>query len=170
MAVAFAVALTSVASAQTPYPQVTTQPALYPPFHAVVSDYVVRCVPETPVAVTVTAPAGTEVNVDGQGPRHGTFTTSVSLNSGQSFTIAVTPGQTHHVRCVPPDMPRWTFQRSGQTQAEWYTASPILRTNFQPIPAGVSSYELLFDRNGVPVWWRKPPWRRATSWCSRTAT
>ena len=148
--------LTPVASAQTPYAQVTTQPGLYPEFHAVVSDYVVRCAAGTPLNITVTAPAGTEVDVDGQGPRTGSFTTSVSLQPGQGFTIAVAPGQTHYVRCIPADMPRWTFQRSGQPQAEWYTASPFLRTDFQPLPVGVSSYEFLFDRNGVPVWWAKP--------------
>ena len=148
--------LTPVASAQTPYAQITTQPGLYPQFHAVVSDYVVRCAAGTPLNITVTAPAGTEVDIDGQGPRTGTFTTSVSLQPGQGFTIAVAPGQTHYVRCIPADMPRWTFQRSGQPQAEWYTASPFLRTNFQPLPSGVSSYEFLFDRNGVPVWWAKP--------------
>ena len=155
-----ALTLTPVAGAQTPYPQVTTQPSLYPAFSATVPDYVVRCATGVSIDVNVTAPAGSEVDVDGQGPRGGTFTTSVILRQGQGFTIAVNSGgtgQTHYVRCLPSDLPRWTYQRSGQPQAQWYTAAPIAKTNFGPFPAGVSPYSLIFDENGVPVWWNKPP-------------
>ncbi len=158
-AVILALGLTSAAAAQAPYPQITTQPSLYPAFDAAVPDYVVRCNDATPVNFTVTAPAGTEVNVDNEGPRTGTFTTDVRLKSGQGFPIAVTSGgtgQTHHVRCLPSDLPRSTFQRSGQPQAEWYAIAPANKTNFQPFPPNVSpNYLVLFDGNGVPVWWKK---------------
>ena len=157
---ALALAVTSIAAAQAAYPQVTAQPALYPAFDPAVPDYVVRCNDANPVSVTVTAPAGTEVNIDGQGPRGGTFTTGVRLRPGQGFAISVAAGgsvQTHYVRCLPSDLPRWTFQHSGQPQAEWYTAAPFFTTDLQPLPPGVSAYDLIFDRNGVPVWWLKPP-------------
>ena len=118
-----------------------------------------RCNESTAVSVTVTAPAGTQVNVDNEGPRSGTFTTGVRFRPGQDFPIAVTSGgtgQTHHVRCLPSDFPRSTFQRSGQPQAEWYAVAPANKTNFGAFPPGLSDkYLVLFDGNGVPVWWTK---------------
>jgi hypothetical protein len=132
----------SVASAQAL--AISTQPSLYPGFDPAVSDYVVRCTAGTPVQVDVSAPPGTEVDVDGQGFRDGDFTTTVSLGEGQGFRIASDPGSTYYVRCLPADFPVWTFQRSGQPQAEWYMVSPFSNT-----------YGAAFDGNGVPVWWFK---------------
>jgi hypothetical protein len=151
------IALASAANAEGL--QVSTQPALYPAFDPAVTDYVTRCTAGTPVSVTVSAPAGTEVDVDGQGSRSGDFSTAVELGEGWAFRIDVaseTSTSSHHVRCLPSDFPAWTFQRSDRPQAEWYAVAPFLRTDFQPAPAGVSlSYAALFDPNGVPVWWMK---------------
>ena len=140
--------------------EISAQPALFPAFDTAVTDYVTRCTPGTPVAVTVAAPAGASVDVDGQGPRGGSFTTSVGLTAaGQGFAITATSGpgnSTYHVRCIPSDFPAWTFQRSGQPQAEWYALGATVRTDFQPVPPSISqNYVALFDRNGVPVWWLK---------------
>jgi hypothetical protein len=147
-----ALPLVSVASAQDP--SVSAQPSLYPAFDPGVTDYVVRCTAGTPVQVDVSAPAGTEVDVDGQGFRSGDFTASVSLVAGQSFRIVSNPGSTYFVRCLPSNFPGWTWQRSGQPQAQWYTVAPFIRTNFQPPPPEVSrNYVAIFDTNGVPVWW-----------------
>ncbi len=157
IAVTCALPLPSTSAAQAPYPQITASPSLYPAFDPAVPDYVVRCSAGTDVGLTVTAPAGSEVNVDGQGSRSGTFTTSVRLSPGQGFAIAVTGanGQSHRVRCLPDTFPRTTFQRSGQPQAQWYTIAPVGRTDFQPPPAGVGlGYVSLFDGSGVPVWWK----------------
>ena len=113
----------------------------------------------SPVTVDVSSPSGTLVDVDGQGPRGGTFTAKVLLQAGQSFGITATSGATsasYNVRCLPSDVPRWTFRRFGQSQSEWFTAAPLAKTNFGPPPPGVSvNYMFIFDGNGVPVWWRK---------------
>ena len=139
--------------------QVSTQPSpLYPSFDPSISDYVTRCTLGTPTQVSVSPPAGAEVDVDGHGYRTGDFTTDVNLQEGQGFTITVRSGSTakYYVRCLPADFPAWTFQRSGQPQAQWYAVAPFAKTNFGPLPPGVSNlYGALFDQNGVPVWWYK---------------
>ena len=159
LATVVALTLAGPAGAQAPAPVISAQPALFPAFDAAVPDYVVRCTSGPRVTVNVSAPSGTRVNVDGQGPREGSFTTSVLLGAGQAFRITVTSGATsafHFVRCLPSDLPRWTFSRFGQPQSEWFTAAPLAKTNFDPPPPGVSAnYTFIFDRNGVPVWWKK---------------
>ncbi len=134
----------SVAAAQGV--QLSTQPALSPAFDPAVTDYVTRCTTNVPVNVTVSAPPGTTVDVDGQGPRNGNFTTSVGLNPGQSFVIVINQGTSsnvYYVRCLPSDFPTWTFQRSGTTQAEWYLVASWVAPN----------YVAVVDTNGTPVWW-----------------
>jgi len=129
---------------------VSTTPALYPAFNTGISDYVVRCTPTTPVKVTVTAPSGTTVLVDGQ-PWSGTAI-SVSLNYEQSFTIqATTSGNTqdYYVRCLPSGFPTWTSQRSGSPQAAYYVVAPSL--GFR-----ASRWVIIYDTNGVPMWWMAP--------------
>jgi hypothetical protein len=155
-----AVPFVSTAGAQVL--DLTAQPSLYPAFDPSVTDYVVRCA-GSPVDLTVSAPAGTEVDVDGQGPRGGNFTARVSLSEGQGFRITAASGSStsdYRVRCIPSDFPGWTFQRSGQPQAEWYTIAPSITLTPQTLPASVSRrYVAIFDTNGVPVWWAKvqPP-------------
>jgi hypothetical protein len=109
--------------------------------------------------VTVSAPAATTVDVDGQGPRSGDFSTAVTLNAGQGFQVLASSGSTastYYIRCLPSDFPAWTFTRSGTPQAEWYMVAPFARTDFSPPPPGVSpNYGAIFDAHGVPVWWFK---------------
>ena len=45
--------------------QITTSPALQPAFDPTVPDYVSVCTAATPIVVSVVAPAGTTVSVDG---------------------------------------------------------------------------------------------------------
>ena len=159
LAMVVAMGLIGPIGAHAQVPAITTQPVLYPAFDPGVPDYVVRCASGTPVTVTVSSPAGTAVDVDGQGARGGSFNTKVLLAPGQAFGITVTSGSTsgsYSVRCLPSDLPAWTFHRFGQSQSEWFTATPTAKTNFQPPPPGVSpNYAFIFDRNGVPVWWKK---------------
>ena len=127
--------------------QISAQPTLYPAFDLGIRDYVVRCASGTPVTVTVSAPAGTDVDVDGHGAAAGDFSTQVGLNPGQGFSIRVTSasGTTmHFARCLPADFPSWTWSRVGAPQAQWYLAAPVN-----------GPYGIVFDRNGVPVWWLK---------------
>jgi hypothetical protein len=69
---------------------VTTVPPLFPAFQTDVTDYVIRCEPQTPVEVHVTTPNGTLVSVDGRYPRSGLFGELVTQRAGERFTIAVT--------------------------------------------------------------------------------
>jgi hypothetical protein len=150
--------LTSAAGAQVTGFTVSTQPGLYPAFDPSITDYVVRCATGTPVDVSVSAQPGTVVGVDGQGSASGDFTTRVSLTSGQAFRIEASDAAesaTYYVRCLPSDFPNWTFQRSGQPQAEWYAVAPLARTDFQPVSGVSTRYGALFDTHGVPVWWLK---------------
>ena len=110
----------NTASASVNTVQFSTTPALYPAFDPAISDYVVRCTGSTPVQISVSnsdpSDTITMVSVDGQAPRVGTFSTQVSLNYSQGFTITVTQGVTsvdYHLRCLPSDFPIWTAQRSG---------------------------------------------------------
>ena len=154
LVVAVQFCLVSTAGAQTV--TVTAQPSLYPGFDQAVSDYVTRCT-GTPVNVDVTAGAGTQVDVDRQGPRTGTFSTSVAVTRGRAFEIVATEGvntATYHVRCLPTNFPAWTFQRSALPAVEWFTAAPL----GNPLVAtGAVGYMAIFDRNGVPVWWMQSP-------------
>lgn len=128
---------------------ITTNPALFPGFSTAVPDYVSRCNGSTPVEVSVSAPSGTTVTVEGTAPGTGTFTRSVTRQVGQDFTITVQSGSgttTHHVRCLPGDFPGFTAQRTGRTQSEFYVTAPSGGI-------GGASYPIVFDTNGVPVWW-----------------
>ena len=149
--VAAAVLIVGFATACEPSdPSVTTDPALYPVYQASVVDYVNRCDPQQPTDVSVTAPSGTTVSVDGQPARSGTFTAEVVQAVGDRFTIRVTTGsgtRTHHVRCLPPDFPQWEADRTGTPQAQFYATSLI--EGFTP------AYQTVFDTNGVPVWWTR---------------
>jgi Arylsulfotransferase (ASST) len=135
-------------------PVISANPALFPGFQSDVLDYVNRCNPNTDTDVQVDAPAGTTVSVNGSPPANGQFSVPVPQNVGGQFTIEVTVGgntTTHHVRCLPTDFPNWTVQKNGPTQAEYYATALV--QGFGP-----PNYSVVFDDNGVPVWWldRKP--------------
>jgi hypothetical protein len=132
--------------------QLVDTDGLYPSFQHQVTDYVNRCNPDAPTEVTVGAPDGTTVSVAGQAPRGGTYTTTIEQEPNERFTLVVSRGTTvtrHHVRCLPPGFPSWSAHRSGTPQAAYY-ATVIGAGGFEPhVP-------VLFDTNGVPVWWTNP--------------
>src|SRR6476661_8888135 len=72
-------------------PTISTSPALTPAFDPGITNYVIRCgtstTAATTVTVSVTAPVGTTVSVDGSSPRTGTFSASVSRAWGQGFSF-----------------------------------------------------------------------------------
>jgi hypothetical protein len=142
-------------------PTISTSPALTPAFDPSITNYVIRCGTSTSAATTVTvsvtAPVGTTVSVDGASPRSGTFSSSVSRAWGQGFSFTVAVGQqspvTYHVRCLPTDFPSFGVQHPGATQAEYYleAISPIFQSTY--------TYIAIMDSNGVPVWWYRPALR-----------
>jgi hypothetical protein len=137
---------------------ISTSPGLFPSFSPSISDYVVRCDASTPVTVSVAAPSGTLVSVDGQPAAGGSFADTVTRDVGQSFSFTVQspsvgqrwhpnlpskPPVTYYVRCLPSNFPSWTVQTNGTPQAQWYLT----------VPATGANYPTIFDAQGVPVWW-----------------
>jgi hypothetical protein len=130
---------------------VTTTHDLYPDYDRQITDYTVRC-DEDPTSFAVTAPDGTEVSIDGDPARGGTFTKSVDLSTGQRADFSVTTGSittTHHVRCLPLDFPAWDYDLTGQPTQEWTLTSVV-------VGFSDSRYVIFFNADGVPVWWYKP--------------
>ncbi len=132
---------------------ISTDPPLFPAFQTGVRNYVVRCDPNTPVAVHVTSPTTTYVSVDGGYPRGGIYGVWVAQQPGQRFTVAVTTDLTHdvttryNVRCLPTDFPPWSVQTASVGATPYAMVKPIA---FDP------SRSVIFDRNGVPLWWSEP--------------
>jgi hypothetical protein len=133
--------------------RITTDPPLFPEFQTGVLDYVVRCDPNIPVAVHVTAPTSTFVSVAGHYPRGGIFGESVTQRVGQRFDIQVNTDpssdvhSTYHVRCLPSDFPSWSAQRNGTPEAAFFA------TTLLSAPNTGKNYSAVFDTNGVPIWW-----------------
>jgi hypothetical protein len=145
---------TAKAATGTAAVRVAGSPALFPAFDSHIGDYVARCVPGKRLKLSVAAPVGASVAVDGAAPRKGSFSRSVRAESGQSFRFIVTTRhgkRRYYVRCLPPDFPAWTAEKPGRPQAAWYVVAPCCTE---------SAYVAIFDTNGVPVWWfdtHRPP-------------
>jgi hypothetical protein len=137
--------------------KLSAKPALSPGFAAGVSDYVSRCDPGKPLKLTIDAPSGVTVSVHGSKPRSGSFTASVSLRWGEDARVVVeskSGKRRYHVRCTPPDFPRWSFKRFAKPAAQWYLIAPVAT------PDGASPYShyvTMIDGRGTPVWWKREP-------------
>ena len=135
--------------------------ALTPAYSLSISDYTVRC--ESAVAVTVDAPRGTKVGLDGAAARSGRFTREIALAPGQAFQIRVTGRRRYEaqtVRCLPDDFPLWSVSRSraAKPQAQWYIISPDLRVVAgNSLPGTGEPYAAVVNADGVPVWWMRDP-------------
>lgn len=143
-------------AAAAPGLNITTTPSLYPAFSTGVSDYVTRCQQGSPVTVSVQVPLGMEVAVDGQQGHLSSFTTSVSVSTGQGFDVteiglANLSLSTFYIRCLPTDYPNFTSQELGSPQAAFYVVKPSTLALFGPNPP--VQYITIFDNQGVPVWW-----------------
>jgi hypothetical protein len=106
----------------------TTKPPLIPKFRRSITDYVSRC------------RLGHSLHV-----KVGKRVKTHRLRSGQAVRVR-TGGRTYHVRCLPRDFPKWTAERHGTPQAQWFLVTPTLGPHGSHVVA-------LFDRSGVPVWW-----------------
>ncbi len=137
--------------------EITGDPALFPAFDPVVTDYVTRC-GEGSVTLAVTAPDGTEVAVGDAPAAAGTFVQDAEVTAGGSFTVATTTSgatSTYHVRCLPEDFPDWTYDRPGTPSADLYIATPANVAT--PSGERAAPYVAVFDDHGVPVWWQVSP-------------
>jgi hypothetical protein len=111
---------------------------LVPSFSPSVLDYVVRCTgaPTTEFDTTGTVP----VTIGGR-TFAGRVDVSVPLVAGRAVEISA-GGSTYHVRCLPSDFPAYSASVSGHPEANGYLVT-------------VGYYAIVFDADGVPVWWYK---------------
>ena len=118
---------------------ITTNPPLIPAFNPSVLNYVVRCTssPTTSVATVGTG----QVTVGGTN-YPGPVELNVPLVAGQGLQIS-NGGTSYYLRCLPSDFPTYTASVSGQSQ----------RPNGNFLTIG--HYAVVFDADGVPVWWYK---------------
>ena len=139
--------------AQAAAPRIESKPRLIPAFDPEVRDYVARCDAETPLRLRIRAARGGTAAVAGGPRRRGRFRERVELGEGHRTAIASrSDGRTtrYHVRCLPRDFPEWTSTRRGRTQAGYYLVTPTRgATN--------SRFVVMFDPNGVPIWWYHAP-------------
>jgi hypothetical protein len=131
---------------------VATDPTLTPPFDPAVSDYATRCTGQ-PLEVSGRTAAGTTVAVDGDESASGKFESTVPLEENQAFRFTTTAegeSKTYTVRCLPSGFPEWDFEEFRQPSHELYVVAPNL---ISPL----AQYVVIFDRDGVPVWWDTEP-------------
>lgn len=150
--VVLALAAASPPAALAAGPTIEATPALEPSFASGTSDYVTRCEPAD--SVTVSVSSETEpVSVDGAPAQTGEFSRTVKLSGGQAFTIQVGGvAQTYDVRCLPADFPTYSSQVLGPRQSAFYLTTLTVSATDEP-----TGYAVLFNNEGVPVWWYQPP-------------
>jgi hypothetical protein len=107
------------------------------------------------IQLTLTALPGRAINISG---RSGTsIAVQESLFENQALVINATDPSANEgtriqywVRCLPHDFPRLSAIRPGAPSPGWY-----LTGNLNSV-AGSSTYAMVLDANGTPVWYRKP--------------
>jgi hypothetical protein len=122
-----------------------------PAFDRSIDDYYVRCT-GAPLDVAADVGTGYSVGIDGQDPAGGSVQTTVPLQANQEFEVTISHLDGVHryfVRCLPPDFPTWEFTRYAQPSHEFYVTVPSLG-------GATGQYVVIFDDQGVPVWWYKP--------------
>jgi hypothetical protein len=137
---------------------VTSTPALFPAFNPAVTDYVVQIPSGNTINVTIQVPPDAQATLDGTSYAGGDSGTAIHVNPGQSFSFVLTPANgdpaTYYVRCLPKDFPYWAATKAGAPQTEWYVVSPSFSVSSNTLR---QYYVIVFDNDGVPVWWRHNP-------------
>ncbi len=125
-------------------------PPLVPAFDPAIVDYSVAC-DGTPLTVSAKPAPEAAVAIDGGSLETEDFDAEVPLQENQAFELTVEEAgvaRTYHVRCLPSDFPIWEYERLREPRHAFYMAAPTLSTGSQP-------YAVIFDADGVPVWWHK---------------
>jgi hypothetical protein len=134
--------------AQAALPSFSTSPALHPGFKWQVRDYAIRC-DQSPVAVRVKGASGWRGQVGKSGARSGNFAVQRAMDAGTAFVVSFqrvgNPSKRayFHVRCLPEDFPPYQFRRAAPGGPDFFVA----QLN--------KGYAVIFNRNGVPMWWDK---------------
>ncbi len=148
------------APAIRPLASLTVSPlALRPAFSPSIFDYVVQCTAGTnSLTLEMSAAPGGSVGLIAP------VTTAPS--SSQTTTVPLTPNQAavvkasnaaggiaeYWIRCLPPDFPALTVTphpENGSATPGWY----VLGNNI--LPSGATSYAMILDANGTPVWYKR---------------
>jgi hypothetical protein len=136
------------------YPAQFNTESMYPAFNPDRHNYVTRCVPGK-VKVQVKADEGSTVKVGPYEPETGRFAAEARPMPGQDFNIVINSdgdSQTYQVRCLADDFPEWNYTRLKDPPKGMFFVSE------RPEPKATSrNWAIVFDQDGMPVWWFSPP-------------
>jgi hypothetical protein len=148
--------------------QITVSPALIPSFDPSIHDYVIHCASEPEVVFSGQLHGGTG-GFFGPGDTSarpeklpggyllqtiGSFQKVFTLKPGQRFRFLLDQEATDYsVRCLPADFPPLSVATNGTRQAEYYLFAPTLAF-YLPPSIQPSTYVIITDSNGTPVWWK----------------
>jgi hypothetical protein len=125
-------------------------PGLFPGYRPGVHDYVVRC-HDAPVPVDAHASPPWRVAIGGRAFGDGDVSRAVPLSTGRAFTVTFRTAAgsrlyRYHVRCLPSNFPTYSFTRNAPVSPAFFTADDAFSK-------AQNRYAIIFDRNGVPLWW-----------------
>lgn len=153
LATVFEPAAFASSRSHTPAEQLTATPNLYPSFRPSVHDYVLRGSVRGPLKLdidtsvrqgTVTVTARRRVWRGGR--------VQLSLRADQELTVTFDRSgraESYYIRALPYDFPAFTFTARARLPDVYYLTAPTLSF------IDNSYYVIVFDRDGVPVWWMK---------------
>jgi hypothetical protein len=167
------------ASAQADPPQAgdvsfSSTPGIYTDFSPDLHDYVVRC-NDGPVTFQGHTALGWEAQVGSYPFLTGDFVEPVTMSAGEDVVITVRPVGTdesyrYYVRCLPNDFPTYSFTRYGPVTPKFFAVDDEYQ-------ASGNRYAIVFNNQGVPVWWYPAPAKGARVladgnilWADRYAT
>jgi hypothetical protein len=117
---------------------IVTNPPIVPAFNPAITDYAVRCTSGPTTSISTT---GSDTVTIGGTTFAGPANVTVPMVAGQGVTV--TDGSSsYEIRCLPSDFPSYTSTVTGTPQANGYFVT-------------IASYAVVFDNQGVPVWWQK---------------
>ena len=115
----------------------TSNPSFRPGFSPRIHDYAISCKSGVNV-VTFAFAGGTPASVQ------------VSLGENQAAVVAASNGP-FWVRCLPHDFPAMTVTGSASAVPGWYLTGNSRTSTVS------STYAMVLDENGTPVWYQKAP-------------
>jgi len=130
----------------------------YPTFRPGVSDYVTHC-PRGQVRIAVFVADPVHLGIAGESRLARRHARIVRLRPGGKAVVTLRldgmrRSRSYYVRCLPADFPEWRWRRSGSPAKPFYMVAPSLS---QTALATDPGFVVIFDRNGVPVWWYRAP-------------
>ncbi len=126
--------------------------SLTPAFDPSITDYVLRCAAGTnTIQLKLSASLGARVNVTGT--NGSSIVLQQSLVENQALILdshgPKNPGGTQYwIRCLPHDFPELSVTRPGNPAPGWYLTGDLGSTS------GGSTYTMVLDNHGTPVWYR----------------